>query len=229
MIKDNHMIIALNFTDEFEALRTVDILRPFVKRFKIGLPLFIKYGKKIVEKVSALDTKIFLDLKLHDIPSVISQTIENIIELDIEFLTVHLQGGRNLAKAIQQYSNSIKFLGVTVLTSISTREFNTIYNTTLEDGVLKLSEIAYHTGLYGIVCSGHESKVIKSRFPELKIVVPGIRLGRDTHDQTRVLTPCEALKNGADFIVVGRDITHQSSMLEKIKIYLKEIEECGYH
>ena len=222
------LIIALNFTERDKALYTVDMLRPFVKRFKIGLPLFVKYGYSIIKDIQKYDTNIFLDLKLHDIPSVVSQTIENINDLDIEFLTIHLQGGKDLAKAAMKSTSTIKLLGVTILTSIKESEFKSIYGISLNESVIKLASVAASTGLYGVVCSGLESQEIKRHFPKLKTIVPGIRLKDNKDDQNRVLSPCDALKRKADFLVVGRDITHYENITERIKLYLEEINQCGY-
>ncbi len=225
---ENPVIIALNFTEKSKALKVVEKLRPFVDRFKIGLPLFVRYGKSIVEEAKKYDARIFLDLKLHDIPSVIDQTIQNIVELDIEFLTIHLQGGLTLARTVTGYSSAIKLLGVTILTSIAPSEFESIYGVSLNESVIKLADIAHRTGFFGIVCSGHESKKIKTLFPRLRTVVPGIRLNGNKSDQSRVSTPCKALQNGADYIVVGRDITHHANITDRMKQYLEEIEQCGY-
>ncbi len=225
-MKENPLIIALNFTDEARSLTIVERLRPYVDRFKIGLPLFTRYGSLIVRKVLEYETRVFLDLKLHDIPSVVAQTIESLSELNIEFLTLHLQGGLNMATLAMKKTTNIKLLGVTVLTSISSLEFKTIYNSDLKRSVIKLAGIASKAGLFGVVSSGYESEEIKKLYPELKTVVPGIRLSRNSDDQARVLTPAEALKKRADYIVVGRDITHSPDPESKIKLYLEEIEKC---
>ncbi len=228
MMNENPIIIALNFKNKNEAINTIEKLIPYTRRFKIGLPLYTRYGNEIVYEAVKMGARIFLDLKLHDIPSVVSSTVETLKELDIEFLTVHASGGKKMLEETQRIaSNRIKLLGVTVLTSISQDEFSLVYKNKIQEAVLNLARISYEAGLYGVVCSGLEAGSIKKRLPGIKAVVPGIRLEpAKVDDQARIVSPCEAIKNGADFLVVGRDITHHKDPVERIKQYLDTIKRC---
>ncbi len=229
MNNKNPIIIALNFDEKKEALNIIEKLLPYTSRFKVGFPLYIRYGNTIVEEAVKMGAKIFLDLKLHDIPSVVASAVEILNRLDIEFLTIHAQGGKKMLQEAQKKAEThIKLLGVTVLTSIGEAEFFNLYGKKIEDAVFSLASISYEAGLYGIVCSGLEVKKIKTFFPTLKAIVPGIRLNDvKTEDQLRKTSPCRAIKNGADFIVVGRDITHHKSPIDRIKQYKDILEKCN--
>ncbi len=225
---ENPIIIALNFNNRKEALSTIEKLLPYTKRFKIGLPLYARYGNDIIIEAIQMGAHIFLDLKLHDIPSVVASTVEIIKELNIEFLTLHASGGSAMLKeAKKAASNKIKLLGVTVLTSISEHEFSSAYGNKISEAVNSLARISYEAGLYGIVCSGLEVSSIKKSIPHIITVVPGIRLEHSaTDDQARITSPCKAIKNGADFLVIGRDITHHKNPVERIKLYIERLNEC---
>jgi len=211
----DRLVFPLDFADLKEAVKFAERISPYVGIFKIGLELFVNFGPKAVEKVrKKTGAKIFLDLKLFDIPNTISGAVRGALELEVDFLTVHVLAGRKaLEEAVKASEGKIKILGVTLLTSLDKADllelgFNGEYLYKTEDLVYKLAFIAQSEGCDGIVCSAKEVARIKEAFPFLITVVPGIRheesQGKD--DQVRTATPYEAIKNGADLLVIGRPI-----------------------
>ena len=181
--------------------------------YKIGLEFFLsKNGRNFVSKMK--NCKIFLDLKLNDIPNTCSAAIYSLKDLkNISYLTVHINGGYEMISAIKKASKKInknlKILGVTVLTSFTNSTLKKIGHTrSIKHLVKKQALLAKSAGLDGIVCSGLEAKLLKNICKNMEIVIPGVRLpGDSTGDQKRIITPINAFKNGASGIVVGRSIT----------------------
>lgn len=185
---------------------------------KIGLELFVKYGADLVWRIHRdYKKKIFLDLKLHDIPITVERAIASLQNLPIDFLTIHLSGGEEMLKAALNEARksipSCKILGVSFLTSLEAKDLNTLFGiTNMEDAFLKLFKVADSSGIDGVICSPHEIALVKKHYPKLLAITPGIRfadeiLTQKTQDQKRVATPKEALQLGADFIVIGRSLT----------------------
>ena len=181
--------------------------------YKFGLEFFLTPEGRIF--VSRLKNKeIFLDLKLNDIPNTCASAIHSLKDIkNISYLTVHINGGYEMLKAIKKASKKInkklKILGVTVLTSFSNSSIKKIGHTkSIRDLVKKQAALAKSARLDGIVCSGYEAKLLRKICKRMDIITPGIRLKGDrAGDQKRVMTPKEAFKNGATAIVIGRSIT----------------------
>ena len=181
--------------------------------YKLGVEFFYsKNGRKFISKLK--NKKIFLDLKLNDIPNTCASAIHSLKDLkNISYLTVHMNGGYEMLKAIKKASKKInkklKILGVTVLTSFSNSSIKKIGHTkSIKDLVKKQAVLAKSARLDGIVCSGYEAKLLKKICKRMDIITPGIRLkGDGVGDQKRVMTPKDAFKNGATAIVMGRSIT----------------------
>jgi orotidine-5'-phosphate decarboxylase len=181
--------------------------------YKIGLEFFLSpKGRDCVAKLK--DQEIFLDLKLNDIPNTCVAAINSIKDLkNIKYLTVHTNGGLEMLKAVKLASKKInkklKILGVTILTSFSNSSIKKVGHTKLiKDLVKKQASLAKIAKLNGIVCSGHEAKLLKNICKNMEIITPGIRLPGDKKgDQKRVMTPSEAFRNGATSIVMGRSLT----------------------
>ena len=181
--------------------------------YKIGLEFFLSpKGRNFISKLK--DKEIFLDLKLNDIPNTCEAAINSLKDLkNISYLTVHINGGLNMLKAIKKSSKKInkklKILGVTILTSFSNSSIKKIGHTkSIKELVKKQASLAKLAKLDGVVCSGHEAKFLKKICKNMEIVTPGIRLlGDGKGDQKRVMTPKEAFKNGSTSIVIGRSIT----------------------
>jgi orotidine-5'-phosphate decarboxylase len=181
--------------------------------YKFGLEFFLTVnGRKFISKLK--DKEIFLDLKLNDIPNTCVAAVKSLKDLkNISYLTVHTNGGYEMLRAIKKESKNInkklKILGVTILTSFSSSSIKQIGHTrSLNNLVKKQAMLAKAAGLDGIVCSGHEAKLIKKICEKMEIVTPGIRLlGDNNFDQKRVMSPKDAFRNGATSIVIGRSIT----------------------
>ena len=181
--------------------------------YKFGVEFFYsKNGRKFISKLK--NKKIFLDLKLNDIPNTCVSTIHSLKDLkNISYLTVHINGGYEMLKAIKKASKKInkklKILGVTILTSFSNSSIKKIGHTkSIRDLVKKQAALAKSAKLDGIVCSGYEAKLLKKICKRMDIITPGIRLkGDSAGDQKRVMSPRDAFKNGATAIVMGRSIT----------------------
>lgn len=197
---------------------------------KIGLELFVKYGPDLVLKIHRdYKKKIFLDLKLHDIPVTVERAIHSLKNLPIDFLTVHLSGGEKMLRlALKEARLSIpqcKILGVSFLTSLEESDLKNLFGiTNTEDGFLRLFSVADSSGIDGVICSPHEINLVKKNYPKLLAITPGIRFkdeikNHNIQDQKRVATPEDAFKLGADFIVIGRSLTKA----EDLSLRLKEL------
>ena len=181
--------------------------------YKLGIEFFYsKDGRKFISKLK--NKRIFLDLKLNDIPNTCASTIHSLKDLkNISYLTVHINGGYEMLKSIKRASKKInkklKILGVTVLTSLSNSSIKKIGHTkSIKDLVKKQASLAKSAKLDGIICSGHEAKLLKKICKRMDIIIPGIRLkGDSAGDQKRIMSPKDAFKNGATAIVMGRSIT----------------------
>ena len=174
--------------------------------YKFGLEfLNSKHGRNFVSKLKK--KIIFADLKLHDIPNTCESAIKAIKDLKFNYLTIHISSGLQALKAAKKVSGSIRLVGVSILTSLDNKELKEIgFNKEVKKLVLHQARLAKKAGLDAIVCSAQEVKIVKKVFKK-EIITPGIRFNSDTNDQKRVLTPKQAYKNGADWIVIGRNIT----------------------
>ena len=181
--------------------------------YKFGLEFFLSpNGRNFISRIK--NKEIFLDLKLNDIPNTCAAAINSLRDLkNISYLTVHINGGLEMLKAVKKVSkkinNKIKILGVTVLTSFSNTSIKKVGHTrSIKELVKKQAKLSRLAKLDGIVCSGYEAKFIKKICKNMEIITPGIRLpGDKKQDQKRVMTPKEAFKNGATSLVMGRSIT----------------------
>ena len=195
----------------------VELLADAVGLFKVGLELFIRSGPEIVRYIRAAGTAgVFLDLKFHDIPATVSRAMAGVADLGVTFATVHCGENQNMLQAaVSGGGGRVGILGVTVLTSVSesdlkTAGFSATYHSDLAQLVLKRATEARTAGCTGVVCSGREVQMIKTHLGnDFVAVTPGIRPswepGRDD-DQKRVVTPAEAVRRGADYLVIGRPI-----------------------
>ena len=174
--------------------------------YKFGLEfLNSKNGRAFVSKLKK--KIIFADLKLHDIPNTCVSATKAIRDLKVNYLTIHISSGLEALKAVKKISGKTKIVGVTILTSINNKSLKEIgYNKKIEKLVLHQAKLANKAKLDALVCSAHEVKIVKSVFKK-EIITPGIRFSSKTYDQKRVLTPKEAIKNGSDWLVIGRPIT----------------------
>ena len=180
------------------------------KRLKIGYKFGLEFLNSINGRLflSKLRNKIiFADLKLHDIPNTCASTVKAIKDLKVNYLTIHISSGLNALKAAKKVSGKTKLIGVTILTSLDNKALREIgFNKNVKKLVLHQAKLANKAKLDAIVCSAQEVKIIKKQFKK-EIITPGIRFTSKKADQRRVLTPREAIINGADWLVMGRDLT----------------------
>lgn len=207
------LILALDVPDETAGMALLDRVGRDVRWIKIGLQLFTRHGPGLVERVAARGYKIFLDLKLHDIPNTVASAVTSLASLPIDLLTIHTAGGAEMMRAAQaardQHRPSLTLLGVTVLTSMDTAALNEVgVPGDAADQVLRLGKLARASGLGGLVCSPLELPTLRRELGDaLTLVTPGVRpTGAAADEQKRVLTPAEAARTGATYIVVGRPI-----------------------
>jgi len=197
--------------------------------YKFGLEFFLSpNGRNFISRIK--NKEIFLDLKLNDIPNTCAAAINSLKDLkNISYLTVHINGGLEMLKAVKKISrkinNKIKILGVTVLTSFSNKSIKKIGHTkSIKELVKKKAKLSKLAKLDGIVCSGYEAKFIKKICKNMEIITPGIRLpGDKKQDQRRVMTPKEAFKNGATSVVMGRSIT-KGDIKKNIQKLIKSLD-----
>jgi orotidine-5'-phosphate decarboxylase len=225
------IIVALDCAGEKAALNIAEKVAPFVGVFKVGFELFISAGPSIVKNIHSFGGKVFLDLKLHDIPNTVAKAVLAAAELNIFMLNVHASGGRKMmkqaAQEIKKAKNPPVLIGVTVLTSMTSEVLKNEINiqATAAEQVVRLAKLSKEAGLSGVVASGEEIIVIKNACgKDFKVVVPGVRPSwSEKNDQKRVVTPGEAIERGADFIVIGRPITGDKNPAEAAKKVLAEI------
>ena len=181
-------------------------LNNFKIGYKFGLEfLNSKNGRKFISKLKK--KIIFIDLKLHDIPNTMQSTLIALRDLEINYLTVHISAGLRALKDVKKVSGKIKIVGVTTLTSLDNKDLKGIgHNRPLRDIVSLQAKLASKANLDAIVCSPHEVKFVKKYFYK-EIITPGIKISSKVSDQKRVMSPKDALKQGSDWLVIGRDIT----------------------
>lgn len=197
-----------------ETLAFVERLDPQGCRLKVGKELFTAYGPEIIKALHKKGFEIFLDLKFHDIPNTVYRAVQVAAGLGVWMLNVHASGGREMLlkarQAIDESDHQPLLIGVTLLTSLNAAAVDEIaYRYPLAEQVLHLAKLSFAAGLDGVVCSAHEADAVKqSTHAQFLIVTPGIRLQEgQTDDQTRIMTPEAALRNGADYLVIGRPLT----------------------
>ena len=207
------LILALDVETRPDALKMLTPLKGRLRWVKIGLQLFTASGPDLVREVGDMGFRIFLDLKLHDIPNTVAKAVASIAPLPVGMLTIHTSGGREMMtwarKSQAEHAPGLLLLGVTVLTSLDTAAINeTGIQATASDQVARLARLAIDSGMQGLVCSPQETAALRSRLPAgVKLVTPGIRpAGASSDEQKRVMTPADAAAAGSDFIVVGRPI-----------------------
>lgn len=214
----NPIIVALDVPSTEEALKLAEQLAPVAGGFKIGAELFTSAGPEIVRRIRGLGAPVFLDLKFHDIPNTVAKAVAAAVRLDVQMLTIHISGGRDMIKAAEQAAQESAWrlghtpplvLGVTVLTSLDTNALSELgFDPNVTRQVRRLANMANKAGLRGLVCSPLELIELRQMVPpSMQLVTPGIRLDSDSpDDQKRKLTPREAVHAGASWLVIGRPI-----------------------
>lgn len=219
------LIVALDFANQRDALNLVEKLNPNQCALKVGSEMFTLFGTDFVRNLSKMGFKIFLDLKFHDIPNTVANSCKACAELEVWMINVHASGGLKMMqaakKAIEPYGASRPLLiAVTLLTSMGANELPAIgFNASLDEQVNRLAKLAHEAELDGVVCSAYEVPMIKNSCGQSFLTItPGIRLpGDKTNDQTRIMSPVQALELGSDFLVVGRSITSAPEPAEVVQ------------
>ncbi len=203
--------VALDAPDLETAARWAGLVTPHVSTVKVGLELYLRYGPGVVASIrGASGVKIFLDLKLHDIPVTVAGAARAVARLRPELLTVHAAGGPEVIRAAVAGAPDTIVAAVTVLTSLNAADLERIgMPGPLTDAVRRLSVLAVAAGARGLVCSPQEVAAVRAEVgPDVVLITPGVRpAGAQSHDQARTATPEEALRAGADLLVIGRPIT----------------------
>lgn len=221
------IILALDTNDLDTARSWVSQTEENIGIFKLGLEFFLKFGHDGIKAIqSETDKKIFLDLKLHDIPNTVAGATSQILSLRPRFLTVHATGGAAMISAAASAAPEIEITAVTILTSLSQEDMSQIgFNGTAQSRAVELAKLAVSSGARAIVCSPHEIAGIRAVVDnEISIITPGIRpkSHRGSDDQKRVMDPKSALDAGANFLVIGRPITAASNLREASLQVLEE-------
>ncbi|WP_006788040.1 orotidine-5'-phosphate decarboxylase [Thiorhodospira sibirica] len=215
------VILALDFSDIAQLNALVERLDPTACRLKVGFELFVTGGPALVEQLIAKGFEVFLDLKFHDIPNTVTAACKAACQLGVWMLNVHASGGQRMLlaarEAVDSQSHRPQLIAVTVLTSMDQTDLqDTGVQRPLAEQVMALAHAAQVCGLDGIVCSAQEAPAMRTRFgPAFLLVTPGIRLPGDQHgDQRRIVTPAQAIFDGASYLVMGRSITQAKDPMQ---------------
>ena len=211
------IIVAVDETQLGNFQNVVDSLDSDLCMIKVGSVSFNALGHQAISYASNKGFKIFLDLKLHDIPNTVKKSIKGLVSFPIDMMTIHTSGGLEMMKAAKNAvdGTDIKIFGVTALTSLSDEDTSLIFKRTAAEQVNTMLDLAEQAGIDGVVCSPHELSLVTKR-ESLLSITPGIRLKDSNDDQNRVMTPKDALKQGANFLVIGRPITEAKNIKEAL-------------
>ena len=206
------MIVALDTDSPATALSFVEDLAGEAGMFKVGMELFPRGGPDLVRRIRETGADVFLDLKFHDIPNTVAGAVRSAVALGVRFATVHASGGRQMLASAAEAARgtATTILAVTVLTSLDETDLSEIgFSPPPADLAGRLAGMALQEGIEGIVCSAREVATIRKLAGETAVLVtPGVRLPENAvGDQKRVVTPYDAIRNGADYLVIGRPIT----------------------
>jgi len=227
----SRLIVALDLPDRRAALNVLDRLAGHVGYFKVGLELFIREGPKLVEEILDRGQKVFLDLKLHDIPNTVAGAVRSACQLGIDIITLHAAGGPKMLEAAREASTEFAspplLLAVTALTSLSSEDARSIgISDAVPCWVERLAGIAKSAGIRGLVASPKELQILRKKYGDyFRIVTPGIRpAGSPAQDQARAAQPGAAIRAGADFLVVGRPILKAPDPIQAAEQIIEEIK-----
>ena len=224
------IFVALDVENKEKALEIVGDLRGLGACFKIGKQLFTSTGPELVREIVAMGEDVFLDLKYHDIPNTVAKAGAAAAQLGVKIFNVHASGGRKMMEAVREemdkLTNPPLVLAVTILTSLGEEDIREVgFDRTIPEQIAKLAKLAKDSGMDGVVASPLEIELIRETCgKDFKILTPGIRPAfAAVNDQKRIATPAEALRKGADFLVIGRPITAAENRRDA---FLKILEEC---
>ena len=225
---DPKIIVAIDTFDFEKANAILEQLNPDHCLVKIGSVVFNALGKSFIKHASSQGFKIFLDLKLHDIPNTVYETITGFNDCKIDMLTVHLSGGEKMLRKAMLAGKSIntKVIGVSMLTSLEEEDSLALFGNNLEEQISNLFKIAFKVGIDGIVCSPHELKIANTILGSHSIkITPGIRDIKVEDDQARTMSAKEAIERGSSFLVIGRPITQSKDISQTLQNFNNSIYE----
>jgi orotidine-5'-phosphate decarboxylase len=224
------VIVALDVPDLKQLGDFLDRLQGRPAFYKVGLELFIAEGERAVEMVQKRGGDVFLDLKLHDIPQTVAGAVASAARVGVKLLTVHTSGGfEMMSRAAEAAGDKVDILGVTVLTSLLEGDLRDEgIHASIPDMVRARARVAHRAGIRGLVCSPHEIEAAHSAAPGMLLVVPGIRPAGASHgDQKRVATAGDAVRSGANYIVVGRPIRDAADPAAAFEALVREVETAS--
>ena len=218
------IIVAIDEITFNKASSIIDNLDSTKCMVKIGSVAFNSIGHKVIDYAAEKGFDIFLDLKLHDIPNTVKKSIKGLTNLPITMITVHTSGGKDMMVAAMEAvsGTDIKVFGVTALTSLNDDDTNKIYQRNASDHVNAMLDLAESAAIDGVVCSPHELDLVSKR-ESLLSITPGIRLQDLNDDQSRVMSPEEAINLGANYLVIGRPITQSDNILGTLEDIFNKI------
>lgn len=213
------LIVALDVETDKDALALVKDLKSQVDLFKVGPVLFLKYGESLIRQIRALGADIFLDMKFHDIPSVVAKAIARAGEWGVYSATIHASGGKGMMREAAAVPQRPKLWGVTILTSLDEKDLERMgISRNVQDQAIALAKSASEAGLDGVISSVREASAIKKACGQtFQVVTPGIRQAKADDDQKRVETPAKAIQEGADFIVMGRPVIESGNPVKTVQ------------
>ncbi len=226
MMRNKNIFVACDVSSQKEILDLLELIHEDISGIKIGLQYITQRSPEEIRELLKFKKPIFYDGKFFDIKNTLVESVRSLKSLKVEYATVHLLNGLDALKAANRAAQeiSLKLLGVSVLTSFTDEDLKSLgFHNKLEDQVKKLIKIAMEAGLYGIICSPLEIKMIKTIAPSLKCFTPGIRMGNVKDDQKRTMNANEAIKEGSDCLIIGRPIT-KGDPKENIKNILSSID-----
>ena len=218
------IIVAIDEISFNKASSIIDNLDSTKCMVKIGSVAFNSIGHKVIDYAAEKGFDIFLDLKLHDIPNTVKKSIKGLTNLPITMITVHTSGGKDMMVAAMEAvsGTDIKVFGVTTLTSLNDDDTNKIYQRNASDHVNAMLDLAESAAIDGVVCSPHELDLVSKR-ESLLSITPGIRLQDLNDDQSRVMSPEEAINLGSNYLVIGRPITQSDNILGTLEDIFNKI------
>lgn len=230
-LKSQQLIIALDYDKQSDALNLVDQLDPSLCALKVGSELFTLFGTQFVKELVSRNFPVFLDLKFHDIPNTVARACKAGADLGVWMMNVHASGGMKMMQAAREAiepfgTDKPLLIAVTILTSFNEAELATVgINNSLKTQVKQLAVLAKESGLDGVVSSAFEVVDIKqSCGADFLTVTPGIRLDSNSKDdQSRVMTPAQAIKAGSDYLVIGRPITQAKNPAQTVDLILSSL------
>ena len=236
----NRLIVALDYNNMEDAVELTKKLGDKISIYKVGLESFLSTDGKLVDYLHEKGKKVFLDLKFHDITNTVKMACANAIRKKVFMFNIHCSNGsktmKKVAELVKESKSESLLIGVTLLTNLGENDIFEMFRSELklEEIVLNLATLARNSGMHGIVCSPQEAKDVKKKLgKDFVTVCPGVRPkftlnadGKSNDDQTRIMTPSDAIKQGVDFLVVGRPITKAEDPVKSARLILEEISEA---